>query len=119
MENTGRNSTLRISVRYDGNTLHHSISNGFPDLPGTGFVALLTDSRIITFSTRDLRVQWDMPLTSVAGVQGEHEGIRFNSKLGKDYDKLLGIQDTGSREWFFNQVKDVVLAFNARKRLER
>ena len=60
-----------------------------------------------------------MPLTSVAGVQGEHGGIRFNSKLGRDHDKLLGIQDVGSREWFFNQVKEVVLAFNAKRRLER
>ena len=60
-----------------------------------------------------------MPLTSVAGVQGEHSGIRFSSKLGKDYDKFLTIQDVGSKEWFFNQVKAVVLAFNARRRLER
>lgn len=60
-----------------------------------------------------------MTLTSIAGVQGEQTGIRFVSKSGRDYDRFVVIQDAGSREWFFEQVKGLVLSFNARRRLER
>ncbi|KAH8120322.1 vacuolar protein sorting-associated protein vps13 [Phellopilus nigrolimitatus] len=89
------------------------------DLPGTDNVILLTNGRIISFSSRELRLQWDLSLTSVAGVQGEHTGIRFASKAGRDHDKFVIIQDNGSKDWFFEEVKAVVMAFNARRRLER
>lgn len=62
---------------------------------------------------------WDLPFTKIQGVQGEHTGIRFVSKLGKEYDKFVVIQDPGSKEWFFEQVKSVVVSFNAKRRLER
>lgn len=70
-------------------------------------------------SSRDLRLQWELPLTSVAGVQGEQTGIRFASKHGKEDDKFIIIQDPSSREWFFDQVKSIVNAYNARRRLTR
>ncbi|KAL5518944.1 VPS13 [Sanghuangporus vaninii] len=89
------------------------------DLLGTDTIVLLTNVRVIQFSSRGLRLHWEMPLTGIAGVQGEQTGIRFVSKNGRDYDRFVVIQDAGSREWFFEQVKAVVLSFNARRRLER
>lgn len=71
------------------------------------------------FSSRDLRLQWELPLTAVAGVQGEQNGIRFASKYGKEDDKVIILQDPTSREWFFNKIKNVVNAYNARRRLTR
>ncbi|KAI5124698.1 hypothetical protein M0805_004304 [Coniferiporia weirii] len=89
------------------------------DVPGTDIIVLLTNASSVSFSSKDLRVHWDLSLTSVAGVQGEHTGIRFVSKAGQDHDRFVIIQDSSSKEWFFEKVKAVVMAFNARRRLER
>lgn len=80
---------------------------------------LLTNARILSFSPNGLQLQWDLPLTSVAGVQGESTGIQFTSKGSRDNDRFVPIQDKASKDWFFEKVKAVVLAFNAKRRLER
>lgn len=82
-------------------------------------MVLLTNARILKFTSKYLRVLWDMPLTNVAGVQAEHTGIQFTSKSGREYDKSVIIQDRASKDWFFEKVKAVVVSYNARRRLER
>ncbi|EJD03959.1 vacuolar protein sorting-associated protein vps13 [Fomitiporia mediterranea MF3/22] len=86
---------------------------------GSDNIILLTNARILSFSSRGLHLHWEMPLTTIAGVQGESTGIRFVSKAGHEQDRFVIIQDSGSKEWFFEQVKAVVMSFNARRRLER
>lgn len=62
---------------------------------------------------------WDMPFSTVQGVTIENTGIRFVSKAGKEQDRFVYIQSQSSIEWFFNEVANVVKAYNARRRLER
>lgn len=80
---------------------------------------LLTNMRVLSFSSRGLKLQWDLPLTSVAGVKGDHNGIRFKSKAGRDHDRFVIIPNSSSKDWFFEKIRTVVLAFNAKRRLER
>lgn len=82
-------------------------------------MVLLTNARILKFAPKNLRVMWDMPLTTVAGVQAEHTGILFTSKSGREFDKSVIIQDRTSKDWFFEKVKTVVVSYNAKRRLER
>ncbi len=89
------------------------------DIPGGDNVVLLTTNRVLSFWSRKLRLMWDMPFSTVQGVTIENTGIRFVSKAGKEHDRFVYIQSQSSIEWFFNEVANVVKAYNARRRLER
>ena len=88
------------------------------DLPGSDNVVLLTTSRVLSFWSNKLRLDWDLPFSLVQGVTIEDTGIRFAHKSGKDHDKFVFIPDKNSQSWFFGQVAMVVKAFNARRRMD-
>jgi len=86
--------------------------------PGGDNVILLTASRVLSFWSKKLRLDWDLPFTQVQGVTVEDTGIRFGHKNGRDQDQFALIPDKASQSWFFGQVASVVKAFNARRRLD-
>lgn len=79
---------------------------------------LLTATRVLSFYSKALRLEWELPFTDVQGVTVEDTGIRFAHKAGKENDKFAFIPDKSSQSWFFGQVGSVVKAFNARKRMD-
>ncbi|KAF8846387.1 vacuolar protein sorting-associated protein 13 [Paxillus ammoniavirescens] len=87
-------------------------------LPGGDNVVLLTSTRVLSFWSKKLRLEWDLPLTMVQGVTTEDNGIRFSHKSGKDHDKFVLIPDKKSQVWFFGQIASVVKAFNNRRRMD-
>ncbi|KAK7468899.1 Vacuolar protein sorting-associated protein 13 [Stygiomarasmius scandens] len=86
--------------------------------PGSDNVVLLTMSRILSFWSKKLRLDWELPLTQVKGITVEDTGIRFAHKAGKEHDKFVFIPDKASQSWFFERVAGVVKAFNMRKKME-
>ncbi|KAJ7783787.1 vacuolar protein sorting-associated protein 13 [Mycena maculata] len=84
--------------------------------PGGDNVVLLTSSRVLSFWSKKLKLDWELPFSQVQGVTVEDTGIRFAHKAGKEHDKFVFIQDKSSQSWFFGQVATVVKAFNSRKR---
>ncbi|KAH9937704.1 vacuolar protein sorting-associated protein 13 [Fomitopsis serialis] len=88
------------------------------NLPGSDNVVLLTTTRVLSFWSNKLRLDWELPFTFVQGVTIEDTGIRFAHKSGKDHDKFVFIPDKNSQSWFFGQVATVVKAFNARRRMD-
>ncbi|KIM48205.1 hypothetical protein M413DRAFT_439924 [Hebeloma cylindrosporum] len=86
--------------------------------PGADNVILLTASQVLSFWSKNLRLEWELPFTQIQGVTVEDTGIRFAHKAGKEYDKFAFIPDKASQSWFFNQVASVVKAFNARRRMD-
>jgi vacuolar protein sorting-associated protein 13A/C len=89
-----------------------------PDFTGDDTVVLLTSSRVLSFWSKKLQLDWDLPFAQVQGVTVEDTGIRFAHKAGKENDKFAFIPDKGSQSWFFGQVALVVKSFNARKRMD-
>lgn len=89
-----------------------------PDSTEDHTVVLLTASRVLSFWSRKLQLDWDLPFTQVQGVTVEDTGIRFAHKAGKENDKFAFIPDKSSQSWFFGQVTLVVKSFNARKRMD-
>jgi vacuolar protein sorting-associated protein 13A/C len=79
---------------------------------------LLTASRVLSFWSRKLRLDWELPFTQVQGVTVEDTGIRFAHKAGKENDKFAFIPEKTSQSWFFGQVALVVKSFNAQKRMD-
>lgn len=88
------------------------------DSPGADNVILLTASQVLSFSSKNLGLEWELPFTQIQGVTVEDTGIRFAHKAGKEYDKFAFIPDKASQSWFFNQVASVVKSFNARRRMD-
>lgn len=88
------------------------------DFTGNDAVVLLTASRVLSFWSKKLQLDWDLPFTQIQGVTVEDTGIRFAHKAGKENDKFAFIPDKGSQSWFFGQVALVVKSFNARKRMD-
>jgi len=86
--------------------------------PGGDNVILLTSSRVLSFWSKKLRLDWELPFNQVEGVTAENTGIRFSHKGGKEFDKFAVIPDKVSQNWFFNQVASVVKAFNTRRRMD-
>jgi len=84
--------------------------------PGGDNVVLLTSSRVLSFWSKKLKLDWELPFSQVQGVTVEDTGIRFAHKGGREHDKFVFIQDKSSQSWFFGQVATVVKAFNSRKR---
>lgn len=88
------------------------------NLPGGDNVVLLTAERVLSFWSRKLRLEWELPFTHVRGVTIEDTGIRFAHKAGKEHDKFVFIPDKASQTWFFSQVAAVVKSFNVRRRMD-
>ncbi|KAJ7634302.1 vacuolar protein sorting-associated protein 13 [Mycena polygramma] len=84
--------------------------------PGGDNVVLLTSSRVLSFWSKKLKLDWELPFSQVQGVTVEDTGIRFAHKSGREHDKFVFIQDKSSQSWFFSQVATVVKSFNAKKR---
>ncbi|KAF8078623.1 vacuolar protein sorting-associated protein 13, partial [Lyophyllum atratum] len=85
---------------------------------GDDSVVLLTTSRVLSFWSKNLRLDWELSFTDVQGVTVEDTGIRFAHKAGKENDKFAFIPDKSSQSWFFGHLASVVKAFNARKRMD-
>ncbi|KAI0073133.1 vacuolar protein sorting-associated protein 13 [Panus rudis PR-1116 ss-1] len=88
------------------------------NIPGSDNVVLLTTTRVISFWSNKLRLEWELPFTQVQGVTIEDTGIRFAHKAGKEHDKFVIIPEKSAQNWFFGQVAKVVKAFNARRRMD-
>jgi vacuolar protein sorting-associated protein 13A/C len=88
------------------------------DLPEGDNVVILTSTRILSIWSKRLRLDWDLPFTSVQGVTIEDSGIRFVHKAGKEHDKFLHIPDKSSQQWFFSQVSSVVKNVNVKRRMD-
>ncbi|KAF5314046.1 hypothetical protein D9611_006808 [Ephemerocybe angulata] len=86
--------------------------------PGGDNVVLLTQSKVISFYSKRLRLDWELPFTQIQGVTAEDNGIRFAHRLGREHDKFAVIPDKASQTWFFNQVATVVKQFNTRRRMD-
>ncbi|THV04954.1 vacuolar protein sorting-associated protein 13 [Dendrothele bispora CBS 962.96] len=86
--------------------------------PGSDNVVLLTMTRVLSFWSSRLRLDWELPLTQVRGITVEDTGIRFAHKSGKEHDKFVFIPDKASQSWFFERVAGVVKAFNMRRKME-
>ncbi|KAJ4486135.1 vacuolar protein sorting-associated protein 13 [Lentinula aciculospora] len=86
--------------------------------PGSDNVVLLTMSRVLSFWSKKLRLDWELPLTQVQGITVEDTGIRFAHKSGREHDKFIFIPDKGTQSWVFERVAGVVKAFNVRKRMD-
>jgi vacuolar protein sorting-associated protein 13A/C len=61
--------------------------------PGGDNVVLLTASRVLSFWSKKLRLDWDLPFTQVQGVTAEDTGLRFAHKLGRENDKFIFIPE--------------------------
>jgi len=86
--------------------------------PGSDNVVLLTSSRVLSFWSKKLKLDWELPFTQVQGVTVEDTGIRFAHKGGKDHDKFIFIPDKSSQSWFFGEIASVVKSFNAKRRMD-
>jgi len=87
-------------------------------IPGGDGAVLLTAERLLAFSTKRLRLNWDLPLIQVQRVFNEDRGIRFVHKNGKDHDKYIVLEDKNSQAWFYEQIAVVVKSFNSRRRMD-
>ncbi|GLB36151.1 putative vacuolar protein sorting-associated protein [Lyophyllum shimeji] len=85
---------------------------------GDDIVVLLTTSRVLSFWSKNLRLDWDLSFTDVQGITVEDTGIRFAHKAGKENDRFAFISDKSSQSWFFGHLASVVKAFNAKKRMD-
>jgi len=86
--------------------------------PGADNVILITASRVLSFWSKKLNLEWELPFTQIRGVTVEDTGIRFAHKAGKESDKFVFIPDRASQSWFFSQIASVVKSFNARRRMD-
>ena|SRR5258707_10066756 len=97
---------------------HRNLMNDVLDCPGADNVVLLTASRVLSFWSKKLTLEWELPFTQIQGITVEDTGIRFAHKAGKEQDRFAFIPDKASQSWFFNQVASVVKCFNARRRMD-
>lgn len=61
-------------------------------------------SRVLSFWSKKLRLDWELPLTQVQGITVEDTGIRFAHKSGKENDKFVFIPDKAQQSWLFERV---------------
>jgi vacuolar protein sorting-associated protein 13A/C len=79
---------------------------------------LLTSSRVLSFWSKKLRLDWELPFTEVQTVTAEDTGILLAHKAGRGYNKFVFIPDRLSRSWFFDEVASIVKSFNMRRRMD-
>jgi vacuolar protein sorting-associated protein 13A/C len=108
---------LLILVRLYLDTSFGSLSR-YLDIVGGDNVVLLTSSRILSFWSKRLRLDWELPFADVQNVATEDTGIHFSHKAGRGHSKFVFVPDQSSRSWFFDEVASVVKAFNVRRRMD-
>lgn len=69
---------------------------------------MLTMSRVLSFWSTKLRLDWDLPFSHVQGISIEDNGILFQHKGGRDRDRFVYIADSGSKAWFFAKLEQWV-----------
>ena len=79
---------------------------------------LLTTTKVLSFWSTRLRLEWELPFAHVQGVTIEDTGVRFAHKAGRQHDRFVCVPDKAAQAWFFGQVASVVKAFNARRRMD-
>ncbi|GAB1518861.1 Vacuolar protein sorting-associated protein 13 [Rhizoctonia solani] len=94
----------------DGGRFRNEFYVAHIDLPGGDNVAMLTTSRIMTFSVNKLRLEWEMPFSYLQGVTIEDTGIRFTSKSGHDHDRFVPIPKSSPKKWFFHEIEKQVVS---------
>ena len=50
---------------------------------------LLTTTKVLSFWSNKLKLEWELPFTQVQGVTIEDTGIKFAHKAGKQHDKFV------------------------------
>lgn len=80
---------------------------------------LLTTTRLLAFSSRRLRLAWDLPFAYVKAVNIEPSGIMFKHKEGDYRSQFVHCAKESTRDWFFKQVARVVRDHNARKHVDK
>jgi vacuolar protein sorting-associated protein 13A/C len=108
---------LLILVRSYSRNLFWILTR-YPDIVGGDNVVLLTSSRILSFWSKKLRLDWELPFADVQNVATEDTGIHFSHKAGRGHSKFVFVPDQSSRSWFFDEVASVVKAFNIRRRMD-
>ncbi|QRV76706.1 vacuolar protein sorting-associated protein 13 [Ceratobasidium sp. AG-Ba] len=103
----------------DGGRFRNEFYVAHIDLPGGDTVAMLTTSRIMCFSVNKLRLEWEMPFSSLQGVTIEDTGIRFTGRSGHEHDRFVPIPKSSPKKWFFHEIEKVVKNYSASKRIER
>lgn len=103
---------------HDLLSLRNNILCNSTDTPGADSILLLTASRVLSFWSKKLQLEWELPFTQIQGVTVQDTGIRFTHKAGKENDKFAFIPDKASQSWFFSQVASVVKTYNARRRMD-
>jgi len=88
------------------------------DLPGGDNTIMLTTSRVLSFWSTKLRLDWELPFSQVQGISIEDNGILFQNKAGKERDRFIYIADSSSKTWFFSQIEQVVKMYNTRRKLQ-
>jgi len=88
------------------------------DTPGGDNIVLLTSSLVLSFWSKKLRLDWQLPFGEVQTVTAEDTGIQFAHKAGKAYNRFVFIPDKSSRSWFFDEVASIVKSFNVRRRMD-
>ena len=69
---------------------------------------MLTMSRVLSFWSTKLRVDWDLAFSHVRGISIEDNGVLFQNKAGMERDRFVYISDPRSKAWFFNKVEQCV-----------
>jgi vacuolar protein sorting-associated protein 13A/C len=88
------------------------------DLQGSDHVVLVTTSRILSFRSKKLRLEWELLFAQLSGVINEDTGVKFSHKGGQAHDRFVYIGDKVAQQWFFEQVAGVVSTFNAQRRID-
>ncbi|KAF7310912.1 hypothetical protein HMN09_00634500 [Mycena chlorophos] len=87
----------------DNGTYRQEIYVAHINTPGGDNVVLLTTTRVLSFWSKKLRLDWELPFSQVQGS-------------GREHDKFVFIQDKSSSNWFFTQVASVVKSYNSKRR---
>ncbi|KIJ26913.1 hypothetical protein M422DRAFT_55306 [Sphaerobolus stellatus SS14] len=89
------------------------------DITGGGDnTVMLTMSRVLSFWSTRLRLDWELSFAQVQGINIEDNGILFQHKAGRERDRFIYIADPSAKVWFFSQIEQVVKAYNARRNLQ-
>ncbi|KAL0951191.1 hypothetical protein HGRIS_007919 [Hohenbuehelia grisea] len=88
------------------------------NIHGSDKVVLLTMSRVLSFWSNRLKLDWDLRFTQVTRVTVEDTGIRFAHKAGKEHEKFIHIPDKSSSNAFYKEICNVVTRLNLQRKME-
>ena len=87
------------------------------DSPSSDNIVLLTDSRLLSFRSRKLRLEWDLPLRAIHHVTVQDDGIKFYTKSEHETEHFVHISEEATLTWFFDEISSIVKRYNARRKL--